>query len=143
MDTRTLRAQHRVIIRQATALNGLAGVIKTRDDASQACHAIQAIDRLLVRHLTIEDEWLYPGLMSADDPGVQKQAAEAFEDMGGILQAWLQYRDGWSVDRVFADPERFAAATRGIVGALALRVEREDDTLYPAMDGLQSQDRAA
>lgn len=143
MDTRTLRAQHRVIIRQATALNGLAGGIKTRDDASEACNAISGLDRLLVRHLTIEDEWLYPGLMSADDPDVQQQAAEAFEDMGGILQAWIQYRDGWTGERVFNDPARFAAATHCVVGALALRVELEDDTLYPAMDGLVSQNRAA
>lgn len=143
MDTRTLRAQHRVIILQATALNGLAGGIKTRDDAFQACKAVQAIDRLLVRHLTIEDEWLYPGLMAASDPVLQQQATEAFEDMGGILQAWVQYRDAWTGDRIFNEPSRFAAATRGIVGALALRVEREDDTLYPAMDGLQSRDQAA
>lgn len=136
MNIRTLKAQHRILLDKASALAGLATRVRVPDDALEADHIIGGMNALLVRHLQIEDQWLYPTLMKADEQTLREFATESFEEMGGILGAWLAYRREWSANTIHAHPERFAMATRGIVEALALRVEREEDHLYPAMESL-------
>ncbi|MBB5746122.1 hemerythrin domain-containing protein [Brevundimonas variabilis] len=138
MIIRTLRAQHRVLLDRASELAGLAGRVRVQDDALEADHIIGGMNALLVRHLQIEDEWLYPTLMKASEENLRTFATDSFEEMGGVLGAWQAYRREWSAETIHAHPERFARATRGIVEALALRVEREEDHLYPAMDSLMA-----
>lgn len=134
MPTQRLRNEHDRILRQASAIAGLARVRMTRDVAEEARTVIFGLDRLLVEHLTTEDQWMYPLLMEADDAGVRRVAAACFEDMGGIHGAWNAYRDQWSAEAILADPRRFRAGTDGLIGALALRMERENVELYPLVD---------
>lgn len=134
MPTRRLRSEHDRILRQASALAGLAGIRMTRDVAEEAQALILGLNRLLVDHLVTEDEWMYPLLMEADDAAVRTVATACFEDMGGIQGAWTAYRDLWNADAILIDPVRFKSATDAVMGALALRVERENVELYPLMD---------
>jgi hypothetical protein len=134
MDIRTLRRQHRLIIDKASMLGGLCRHVKTREDAEEVCRLITEIDLELVAHLTVEDAELYPLLMNARDEGLRILGVEAFEGVGGLLQIWTQFRDHWTVTAMLADPRRFAVATGGVLGALAVRVEMEEDSLYPAAD---------
>jgi hypothetical protein len=128
-------------------LTGLAARTMTRETAQEARSIIMAIDKLLVQHLTIEDEWLYPTLMASADPAVRAHATDCFEEMGGICGAWIAYRDLWDVEGILAHPVRFRGATDGVIGAVAIRVDRENTELYPAMDRQITQgimnDRAA
>ncbi len=142
--TAELRREHARILKKASLLNGLAGSRMTADVAQQSRAVILGIDQLLVDHLTKEDEGLYPTLMLAADPVVREAAQTCFEDMGGILGAWIAYRQHWTVPAIAADPQRFQAASGGVIGALAMRVERENQELYPMMDALsQTADRGA
>ncbi|CAN5215395.1 hypothetical protein BH10PSE1_BH10PSE1_32550 [soil metagenome] len=131
-----LKRQHREIMLRATDLRGLGDMIKTRDDALEARAGIEGIDRMLIEHLTIEDDNLYPALLNCGDRGLAVLAADCAEEMGGILGAWVAYRDQWTAGAIMVDPKRFSAATAGVIGALALRVERENSELYPAMDAV-------
>ncbi len=110
----------------------------TPDVAEQTRAQLLGIDRLLIDHLTQEDDYLYPALMQAEDADVRATARGCFEDMGGILGAWIAYRDQWTGPAIQASPDRFRVASDGVIGALAMRVERENSELYPLMDGLTS-----
>lgn len=134
MDVRALRSQHQSIIEKASVLGGLCGKVRTRSDARAARAMIDCIDRELVAHLTIEDEELYPVLMDAQDAGLRFLGAEAFEGVGGLLGLWLQFRDHWTVEAILGDPRRFAEAAAGLMTALSMRVELEEDSLYPAAE---------
>lgn len=134
MATRKLRSEHDRILRQASTLAGLARTRMTRDVANDATAAISGLDILLVEHLEAEDGWMYPPLISSADEDVRRIASDCFEDMGGILGAWIAYRDQWSIEAILASPAVFARATDGVIGALALRVERENTELYPLVD---------
>ena len=96
------------------------------------------IDDLLQGHLAEEDERLYPALMAAGDEDTRRLGADASEAMGGIVGAWISYRDQWTLEAILADAGCFTAATRGLMGALALRIEMENDVLYPAMERLMA-----
>ena len=141
MDVEILKAQHRRIIRLASALGGLAETLKTQDDASRARELMTALNAALIEHLAIEDGELYPVLMKADDASV-RQLAEHYV-MGAISGAWAHYFGEWSQARILSDRSRFAVATKGLIGALAHRVEREDDTLYPAMEAADARSAAS
>ena len=136
LDIHELRRQHRLIMVRATGLRGLGDMIKTRQDAEEARAAIEGIDKMLIEHLTIEDNDLYPALLAGPDSEVAAMAADCAEEMGGIRGAWVAYRDQWTAAAIAADPARFSAATAGVIGALALRVERENAELYPAAEAL-------
>lgn len=142
MDIQSLRAQHRVIIVLASNLGGVAGDLKTRDDAHDARTLILEIDGLLKTHLGVEDDQMYPMLMDAPCAETRRLGATAFGDMGGIAGLWNAYRDRWSAEAMLSDVRRFREATRGVLQALSVRIQQENDTLYPALEKLAGRTRS-
>jgi len=136
LDIDELRQQHKAIMVRATGLRGLGDMIKTREDAREARGAIDGIHKMLSDHLTLEDDHLYPALLACGEATISAMAADCAEEMGGILGAWIDYRARWTASAILDDPRRFGAATAGVIGALALRVERENVELYPAVEAL-------
>jgi len=134
MDVHILTTQHGRIIRLASALSGTAAVLKTSDDAVRVRELMNALNTALIEHLAIEDGELYPVLMQSDDPSVRDLAQHYVEDMGALSGVWAHYFAEWSQARILADRDRFASVTKGLIGALAHRVAREEDTLYPTME---------
>ena len=134
MDVEILKAQHRRIIRLASARGGVAESLKTKEDAAHARELMGALNTALIEHLAIEDGELYPVLMTSHDPAVRQLAEDYVDDMGAVSGAWVHYFEEWSQAKIVSDRSRFATATKGLIGALAHRVAREDDTLYPAME---------
>lgn len=108
--------------------------MKRRDDAERARALILDIDHLLRGHLAREDADLYPAMMGAADPRTRALGTSAAGEMGGLLGVWTDYRDHWTVATILGGTRRFAAVTGGVIGALSLRIEMENDVLYPAMD---------
>lgn len=136
LDIDDLRRQHRGIMLRATHLRGLGDQVRTREDALEARAAIEGVDQRLVEHLLFEDNHLYPALMACDDPRIAAMAADCAEEMGGIIGAWIAYRSQWTAPAILADPQGFKAVTAGVIGALAMRIERENAELYPAGEAL-------
>ena len=142
MDTRALRDEHRTITDAVSRLGGLVHDLRTRGDAHDVRAAILAIDAVLHRHLQFEDRELYPALMAAGDPAIRELGGHARENVGGLIGVWTDYRDRWTVEAILGDRRRFTDATAGVVGALSLRMEMENDQLYPALDALRAPRRS-
>lgn len=136
LNIEMLRRQHQDILVWAANLRGLGGMIQTRDDAWEAREAISRVDWVLSDHLRFEDDHLYPALMDCQVPAVAAMALDCAEEMGGLLGAWIAYRNQWTASAILADPQRFDAATAGVIGALVLRIERENTELYQAASAL-------
>jgi hypothetical protein len=132
MDTENLRQDHAVILRSAGHLAGLAAQVRSRVDATNARSVIDRMDAGLVIHLAHEDTEIYPRLMDHPNLALRSLAQSAFAELGVIKGAWTSYRDTWTVDRILADDALFATSTTAIVQALAIRIEMENDVLYPA-----------
>jgi hypothetical protein len=137
LDLDELRRQQRMMMVMATHLRGASDRVQTRDDACEAYCSIQNLDRILCRHIRYADDILYPMLIEGDDPEAAQIAACCAEDFGAILGAWEAYRIQWTARAILASPERFAAATAGIIGGLAMRVDRENAEIYPAISRLE------
>lgn len=129
-----MRREHQSIIEKAAVLGGLCGLVRTREDAHEARLRIAEIDAELVAHLAAEDTALYALLINGRDEALRILGAEAFEGVGGLLEVWVRFRDHWTSTAILADPRSFAAATDRMLRALSLRVEMEEDILYPAAE---------
>jgi len=99
-----------------------------------ASHAVDAIARLrlvLLRHLQLEDAWLYPALEQLDRPEVTAAVRRYREEMGGLSAAFVAFADSWSAaDRVAREPAAYLAAWPPMCSALLRRIDAEDDDLY-------------
>ena len=85
-------------------------------------------------HLAMEDEALYPRLMADGSAAVKTRAAKFKDEMGGLGRVFTDYNNKWQTAAIRADFEGFAHETRKVFGALAKRIERENNELYPLAD---------
>lgn len=134
MDTQRLRREHASLLRSASQLTGLAATLKTRTDAVECRAVVDGMNTQMVSHLTVEDDQVYPALMSSPDLSLQTLAREAFAEMGVIHGGWTAYRDLWTVDRIVQDKSAFSTATAALMKALSLRIAMENEILYPALE---------
>lgn len=88
----------------------------------------------LVRHLKCEDWALYPRLKASGDPELAQLAREFIHEMGHIAEEFTAYDARWSPERVASDWAGFCAETAAVLDAIAMRIEREEDELYPAAE---------
>ena len=90
----------------------------------------------LVRHLKCEDWALYPRLRSSGDAEAVRIATIFVDEMGHIAGDFAAYDARWTPEAVEADWEGFLGETAGILDALGMRIEREEQQLYPLAERL-------
>lgn len=90
----------------------------------------------LIRHLKCEDWALYPKLQAKGDPDLSRLAEEFVAEMGHIASDFAAYDTRWTAAAVEADWAGFCAETNGILDALAMRIKREEQDLYPVAERL-------
>ncbi len=90
---------------------------------------------VLKTHLKGEDEDLYPMLLDHKDEKVRSMAQDFITKMGGIKKVYSDYNDKWKTVAAIKDsPDSFISDTRGLIEALAARIEKEDNQLYALVD---------
>lgn len=86
----------------------------------------------------MEDESLYPSLMSHGDESIQALAKRFSDEMGFIAEAALNYNEQWQSARLIqADPAQFISDTNSLFAVLGKRIEKENIQLYSALDKLE------
>ncbi len=86
-------------------------------------------------HLKAEDDSLYPRLLSHGDAGVRVKAGELQRTMGSLAATFTQFYETWiKPGTIAADRAGYDRELRGIVDALAKRMDMEDRELYDLAD---------
>lgn len=134
MDLNRLREDHQALLSRADILADVARLLTTTSDADRAVAAIADLDNLIVAHLEAEDVDLYGLLMASPDRGLSEAATVAYDNVGGLVGAWSQFAGYWTPPEMLARPESFAKAAECVRHALILRVQFEEETLYPAAE---------
>ncbi|WP_374526208.1 hemerythrin domain-containing protein [Sphingopyxis sp.] len=88
----------------------------------------------LTRHLKCEDWALYPTLQAKGDPDLSRLAHQFVDEMGHIASDFAAYDARWTMAAVESDWAGFCTETTGILDALAMRIEREEQDLYPVAE---------
>lgn len=87
---------------------------------------------VLVRHLALEDERLYPALKAAQDETISSLAKQYETEMGGLRDAFLRLCKRWDEPaKIAAFPSEFLREWLAIREPLLKRMDAEDEALYP------------
>lgn len=144
--TANLRRQHDAAL---TIACEILDVIERMDDAPSHEDAYAAtlllakLTGLLRIHFAQEDQLLYPSLMAEARGGVAAVARSFFEEMGQIGPAFAAFSEKWRAQgAIAAEPALFRGESRALLAALADRIRRENDELYPLADKLHEEPTA-
>ena len=129
------RKQHDELLELANKLAAELDIAKLAKEASAARSALSKLAGKLTLHLGAEDQYLYPELLANGNSKTKEIAQQFVEEMGGIASAFLAYNEKWRTSSIIqASPENFIDETKAIYGALAKRIDMENNKLYPLMD---------
>ncbi len=150
MRTANLRRQHDTALALAgEIIEALPALVAQpqREHAVRITLLLAKLTGLLRIHFAQEDRALYPSLMASGRGTVAEVARRFFEEMGQIGPLYAGFAEKWSnADALAAAPGEFQSECLAIFRALADRIARENDVLYPLMDaefGAESRPRVA
>lgn len=105
---------------------------------------LQRFATVLLRHLKLEDAFLYPVLEESADRTVRETAARYREEMGGISGEFRALLARWSgADRIAASPAGFLEDWKPFRSRLEVRMAKEDDGLYAIAEDYLTKDLGA
>lgn len=133
--TKNFRRQHTEILDLAGEISDSLdpGILSSKSDV--VLGLIAKLAGKLTAHLSMEDKVLYPKLYQHPDQMVQEKAKSFFDEMGGLSQVFVDYCNKWDTEEVIQnDSAMFISETQGLFAALANRIDREDNELYPMAD---------
>ena len=86
---------------------------------------------ILLRHLKLEDDYVYPALVQSPDEHLRTSARTFRLEMGGVLRAFEDFEKRWPhAEAIDADLEQFWNEWQPLRRALEARMHAEDSGLY-------------
>lgn len=130
--TYTLRRQHDALEQLTQQIITRMQRINTRDDAMECARTLAKLTGILQLHLAAEDNSLYPRLRASPDRKTAETARAFAEEMGGLATIYSEFVSEWPTgNAIFADLEGFRTQASLVFSALARRIGRENEELYP------------
>ena len=124
-DVQTCRGHHAVLREKLARFPA-----PSAENAPQVREALNDLETVLTRHLTFEDQRLYP-VLEAAQPAVAARARLYRAEMGDLSERVVAFLVRWLAEgAVEAEPQAFAHAWDAVRTALARRMAAEDDDLY-------------
>lgn len=130
IDLQTCRDHHE-------AIRTMLGLFPQTEpfDAKAAADWLARLGRILQRHLKLEDEFLYPSLLAADDRTLREVAVRYQDEMGGLSGEFAKLLADWSqADTIAQHTQEFLAAWLPFRQRLEVRMAKEDHGLYAIAD---------
>ncbi len=130
-QTRIYRDQHSRLRELAAAMLRLAETAPAAEHRT----ALAKLAGSVKMHLKGEDDSLYPRLLSHKDSDVRDKAAALKTSMGALAATFGGFYERWiKPGAIDADTRGYLAEMRGVIDALAKRMDLEDRELYDLAD---------
>lgn len=115
----------------SAAVRDIAQAIRNDSDAATLAACLEHLDSRLAPHLAIEDEQIYPLLLSGSDSGQRIMAEEAISAYATLAEDWSSFAAAWDEPAIAADQAGFVAGLNVLLDTLQRRVRAENEILYP------------
>lgn len=133
--TTKFREQHDEMLSITSEIKKHLNIKQLSNDANEVRSLLSRLLGKLSVHLAMEDKSLYPSLFEHSDERVKSMAKRYSDEMGGIAGTVNTYKNQWlSSSKIQDNPSEFINQTKGLFGALAKRIERENAELYKMVD---------
>ena len=131
-----LRRQHDAALEMAQRLLEMVDDYRPGDAAYPILVQFNRLFGILRVHLVHEDVELYPALMASPDPQVARTAQAYVDEMGGLAAELECFATHWACSASIAGRfDEFRDDVNELMLALAVRIERENQYLYPLAEG--------
>jgi GAF domain-containing protein len=128
IDVQTCRDHH-------TVLRYLGDEVSNEVRPASVLPLLRRYRAVLVAHLKLEDEWLYPRLRESSNSIVRGKAERYHREMGGIRKQFGELWNRWSVENSIAsDFAGWQQQWRLFRQGIEARIATEDDDLYVAAE---------
>ena len=139
-----LRHQHDAALDMAQRLLDLIDGHRAGDPGYPILMQLNRLYGVLRIHLALEDVELYPALTASSDPEVARTARLFVEELGSLALDLECFARHWSCSASIANNfAEFSEAARDLMLALAVRIERENQHLYPLAETIAEPRRDA
>ena len=138
MNTTThLKCQHRELRTLLDEFERDVELHVLRKNFSELLRQLRRICDVALAHLSLEDKLLYPKLQKAKDVQLQQMAERFIVESGGLAPVLKDYVQRWLLaDSAQQNISKFLDVTEVWTKALRLRMDVEDQELYPAIEPL-------
>lgn len=124
IDVQTCRDHH-------TVLRYLADEVEKEERPANVVPLLRRLRTVLLAHLKLEDDWLYPRLAQSANAIVRGKAERYRREMGGLRSDFESLWKAWSPEgAIEADPQGWERQWRIFRQAIEARITTEDDDLY-------------
>lgn len=128
IDLQTCRDHHVMLVYLLEELS------KADTAPAAAFSLLQRFRSVLLAHLKIEDDHLYPRLTSSANAIVREKAARYRQEMGGLRRQFDALWNKWPADAIEQDFASWQSEWSGFAQSLTARIENEDRDLYVAAE---------
>jgi hemerythrin-like domain-containing protein len=134
--TKVYRDQHKALLEIAAKISSPLGPNQVARNADAIRELLVQLTSELIVHLKMEDDYLYPSLLNNPDNEIKQLARKFGDEMGELRQEYEKYIEKWRASQFIAmKAEQFIAETEEIFRVLQNRIEREDNELFPLVNG--------
>jgi hemerythrin-like domain-containing protein len=137
--TTQLRYEHDLLVGMAEALGAGARGDAPPAELPRFLLLLGQFTQLLQVHLLREDSVLYPALESARDWVTAALASAMREEHGALGRHIAAFDRHWTGDEIRRRWPDFCADLADMLDMVRQRIERENDELYPLLDGREEQ----
>ena len=134
--TEVYRDQHKALLEIAAKISSLLEPDHVEKNADTIRDLLVQLTSELKVHLKMEDDYLYPSLLDHPDNEIKRLARKFSDEMGKLRHEYEKYIEKWRASQFIAvKAEQFIAETQEIFSVLHNRIEREDNELFPLVNG--------
>lgn len=135
--TDSFRRQHAELAALAVDIRNRLSVEEIERDARGIRTALARFGGKLRVHARMENEALYPDLMTHRDGSVRREAGRLLDEVGLLYATFDRLEQRWPTADVLAEqPREFILDVLGCFEQLGRRMSAENKTLYPLADAL-------
>lgn len=128
IDVQTCRDHH-------TVIRYLADEVAKEDRPRNIVSLLRRLRTVLLAHLKLEDDWLYPRLAQSTNTIVRGKAERYRREMGGLRSDFDRMWNEWSREgAIEADPQGWERQWQAFREAIESRISIEDGDLYVAAE---------
>ncbi|MBC5829446.1 MAG: hemerythrin domain-containing protein [Candidatus Eremiobacteraeota bacterium] len=130
IDIQTCRDQHVALKYLMDQLDNVGAV-----EESKIVALLQRLRTVLLHHLRLEDEHVYPRLRQSRNPTIQATAQQFETQMGNVARAFSEFYSRWSAcGAIGTNPNDYLRDWGTFARSLRERMSAEDDRLYALVE---------
>lgn len=124
--------QHREIIELMEQIEGHLKPNALRIEAEDVRHLLLGLSGKLSVHLAMEDDALYPKLLTHPDQDVKNLTKSFKEEMGDLAESFKVYKQTWTKSQAIeSNAQQFIDESKQVFMHLYKRISRENKELFP------------